>query len=118
MINNPGCNNCDEVIESTVHKVLDCSKVQRIWHKLVELKERTGLDTSQTVTLEDILGVNVISKASLAINAEILKRILATGGKRYCPDRILNQALVTIEQCEPLSADIKAKIVKMKELLG
>lgn len=118
LIDSPRCNNCNEAIESTKHKVLQCPKAKVIWDKLVDLKERVGLDTSHTATLEDILGVNEQSKISFAIHAEILKRILSTGGKRYCPNRILSQAITTIEQCEPLNAGLKAIVVEMKDLLG
>jgi hypothetical protein len=116
LVNDPKCCNCDEPVETLSHKFLTCPKVREIWSRAKELKNQLSIETSDLVTFEDVLGVNETSKLGLAINAEILKRILSASGKVLSSSSIINCSMFTLEMCEPMEEEMRIILRDIRDL--
>jgi hypothetical protein len=114
MIDNPKCLNCPQARETIKHKLIECPTAKKVWRQIRDLKSILQIDMADSVTLEEILGVNITvkNKLSLAINAEIITRILAQGGKRYSPQLLVSSAIKTISLFEPIPPEIKKKCMR------
>ena len=62
------------------------------------------------VTMEGALGLDNKDKISLAINAEVLTKIISQGGKKYSSQQLAVSAIKTIAAFEPLSIDLRDKL--------
>ena len=110
LVDNPGCANCNEPIETITHRLLDCEKAQRAWQQLERVKEKLGLEEMQSIDIENALGTSgTLGKLELALNAEILHRLAAIGGKIYCPVELVKSGIKTIANGERLSCETGKK---------
>ena len=98
----PKCSNCDEPIESPLHRVVECPAARRAWSLLEESKLRIGLKQLSDLTLENILGAkDRLNKLELALQAELLLKIISTSEK-YIPESLVKSSIKLISYCERL----------------
>jgi len=110
LIDSPRCNNCNEQIESINHKLIECPAAKLIWTKIKALKDSLLMEMELPVTMEGALGLDNKDKISLAINAEVLTKIISQGGKKYSSQQLAVSAIKTIAAFEPLSIDLRDKL--------
>ena len=116
LVDDPRCANCDNQVETRSHRLIECEKAQRAWAYLDNLKQQIGLTPLQFINLECVLGtIGHPNKLILTLNAELLHRLAALGGKSYCPIEITKSAFRTITACESLKPDHERR---MKEILN
>ena len=115
LLDNPKCNNCQELIEDIRHRLVDCPKAQNAWNYLNELKVRIGLKQLTDLSIENLLGAkDKLSKIELALNAELLHRLSAMGSAEYCPNQMVRAAIKLIRCCEPLTSEL---LERFKEVI-
>ena len=104
LIESPRCNNCDSLLETIEHKVLNCPKAAECWNKLSDLKEELELLDDGAASVAAILGAGErYSKLSLALNCELIQRIVSQGGQTYFPSVIIKAVARTILLNEPMA---------------
>ena len=104
LLESPRCNNCDSTLETIEHKVLDCPKAAECWNKLRDIKEELELTDGGSASVAAILGAcDGYSKLSLALNCELIQRIVSQGGKTYFPSVIITTVVRTILLNEPMA---------------
>ena len=107
LLEDPKCNNCHEPIEDINHRIIGCPKALLAWNYLNELKLRTGIKPLTDLSMDNLLGAkDRLSKIELALNAELLHRLCALGGKEYCPKLMVRSAVKLIKCCEPLPPEL------------
>jgi hypothetical protein len=107
LIDNPSCRNCSAATEDINHKLISCPNSLKVWREIKRLKDRLGLEMEYPVTMEEVLGTRNGDKLSLALNAEVLTKIMSYGGKRFCPNTAASTIIKTIGTFEPLGAENK-----------
>ena len=110
LIDNSKCANCSNTLETINHRLLECEKALKAWETLERYKSRLGLNPMQSINLVEALGVSdYIGKIELALNAELLHKLAAVGGKSYCPTEIVKSVVKTIANGEKLNQDKQNK---------
>ena len=104
------CFNCQEPVETPLHRIIECPKAQISWQLLDELKIRIGLNQLSDHSIENILGAkDKIDKIELALQSELLLRLISTG-EEYDPKRLILASLKVIAHSEKLVPDLKTRI--------
>ena len=107
----PQCENCNCESETIVHKILNCPVTQRAWSELSAQKEKLGMVSSSSPSLEEILGVRgEDNKLAMAMNMELLVKILSYGGKSFDPINVTRRALRSIYINEPMCKTMRTKL--------
>ena len=102
---NPNCSNCNEVVESPLHRLLDCPKARLAWNKLNEARNQLQIETPGTLTIENLLGADErLDKISLALQAELLLK-LSSKSEGYCPQQIVRSAVKVVLGSENLTIE-------------
>ena len=98
----PRCKNCDELVESVQHRLLECPKARETWIKLNEARNLLQLESPATLTLENLVGAgDRLPKLSLALQAEVLLK-LSIKSDGYCPQQIVKSAIMVVLNSERL----------------
>ena len=115
LLEDPKCNNCDQDNETVIHRFIECPKAIAAWAKLDEAKIKLNLSPLTDLTIENLVGAgDRLDKLELTLNAELLHRLAASGGKEYCPIQVVKMAIKTIGTCECLEGE---QLNRFKELI-
>ena len=107
---NPSCANCQEQSESPQHRILECAHARRAWEHLDTYKSRLGLNQLTDHSIENLLGAkDRLSKIELALQAEVLLKIISTG-EGYDPERLVKSCIKVIGYSERLPQDLRDKL--------
>ena len=109
LVNSPGCANCDEPVETIVHRLVTCTKARETWQKLDEIKSVLGLTITSDHSIENLVGAKEpVSNLDLALQAEVILK-LSTKGEGYCPSQLARAATLLVCRSEKLKPDIKER---------
>ena len=104
------CENCDEQIETIVHKFAICEKISEVWNSLNVFLNEIDEDPIE-FSLKSVIGLrDRPGTLALPLKAEILSRINSRAGKTYDPKAIIKLAMHTILTCEPSQQVNREKI--------
>ena len=108
MANDPRCLNCDEPVETIMHRLIECPLAREAWLKLEEFKVNAGLSALTTINLDNILGANEpTNKTELSLQAELIHR-LASRNKIHSTTLLVKTVVRVIANCEPLGREMMA----------
>ena len=114
LVDNPKCNNCNEVVETRRHRLLECPKATAAWIELNNAKVRLGLSPLTDLSMENLLGAkDKLDPVELALSAELLHRLAASGNNLYCPRSLVKMVIRTIGHCERLRPELKRSFKEM-----
>ena len=114
LIDSPSCKNCDANLETIEHKLIGCPKAIECWRALDKLKTEMNTITDGHGSLEEVLGTSgTCSKLSLALNCELLQRLVSQGGKAYHPQVLVKAVTRSIFINEPMNLETRDKLRKL-----
>ena len=110
----PKCSNCDEPIETVIHRLVECPKALAAWTLLEENKRKLGLTTLSDLTIENLMGTkDRIGKIELALQAELILK-LTSRSESYCPEQLVKAATMLVCESESLNAVLKQEYKRFK----
>lgn len=109
MVDNAKCNNCDEPLETIVHKLLTCPKAQQLWREVNLKKGLLGMNETN-LTLKGILGIESDSILDFTINAEVISSLISLAGKPYCPNQLVANAIKKLYNIDGKAESLKSLI--------
>ena len=113
LIEDPKCINCQEPIESILHRLVECPKATEAWKLLDEAKTRLGLQTLPDLSLESLLGIKGnADKIELTLNAELIHK-LTTRSEVYCPKNLTMTVIKFVSYAEKLDATESNKFKRL-----
>ena len=105
----PKCSNCNEPFESPLHRVVECLNARRTWNIMDAARDRLGLRQLTDHSIENLLGAkDKLNKIELAIQAELLQKIISTS-EPYSPERIVANSIKVIQYSERLEPELYEK---------
>ena len=112
LIEDPKCVNCDAANEDLHHRLIGCRNATKAWQTLEGYIDKMNLPTLANVNIESLLGANgQQGKLELTLRAELVSRLMARGGKVYCPVATVRASIKTILMVEKLDA-IKKELLQ------
>ena len=112
----PACANCDELIETRQHRIVECQKAQESWRELEAVKASLTLTALTDFSLENLVGAkDSLNKIELALQAELILR-LTTKSEGYCPKQLVRAAVLMVCNSEKLMPGVQEKFKEFKSL--
>ena len=106
---NPKCANCQEAMETILHRICECPLALETWNKLEEAKRELGLRCLTDLTIENLMGAkDKLSKIELALNAELILKITSKG-EGYSSSQLVRSTLQLIGNSERMNQDLRNK---------
>ena len=111
LIDDPNCQHC-EVNETLNHRLLECELAKQSWAQLESYIDQLGLFPIVHNSIETIVGAGEteFSKLALTLRAELVSRLISTGGRKYNPTAMVKASLQTILVVEKMSPVDKGRL--------
>ena len=110
LTNDPKCLNCQEPVETIMHRLIECPKATEAWRLLEAAKSNMGLENLSDLSIENLLGIkDNVGKLELTLNAELIHR-LSTRSEPYCPAAVVRTVIKYISYAEKLDHNMKQKL--------
>ena len=110
----PACSNCDELVETREHRIIECQQAREAWRELEVIKDKLSLTTLSDLSLENLVGAkDPLNKLELALQAELMLK-LSTKSDGYCPKQVARAATMLVLNSEKLNTTLKEKFEEFK----
>ena len=108
------CANCQEPIETIMHRVVECPKANATWAKLGEVRRLLKLKDISDFTIENLIGAkDKLTKIELALQAEVILK-LTSRSDGYDPEQLVNSAVKLVLGCEHLKDELRKEYDRYK----
>ena len=110
----PNCCNCPELVETRLHRLVECPKAIEAWNELNRIKASLSLNTLSDNSIENVVGAkDRVSKLELALQAELILK-LSTKSDGYCPSQLVRSAVLLVCNSEKLEPEVNERFKAFK----
>ena len=103
------CPNCQEPIETIIHKIKECPHAMTAWQELERVKLNLNLNVLSDLTIENLIGAKEhLNNIELALQAELIHR-LTSRNERYQPKDLVKTVVRYIGFSERLNRELKER---------
>ena len=102
-----GCPNCQEPVETILHKIIGCNKALEAWQELERIKRKLNMNALTDLSTENLIGAkDNLNKLELALQAELIHR-MTSRNETYCPRELVKTVVKFVSTAERLKPNEK-----------